>query len=163
MESSTRCEIHLGQGGNWSSSAALAILRRCGSAVERLSLRGVENIDDVTILLLCQHFTGRRLQSLDLGGCPNVSGATVASLVGIQSLCTLHLDSMMSFQDEHLSALCTECPVLTRLHVRYCEWLTDASVLLSRRADWASLQLDGCFRLDVRTLLGGGVWSGSRV
>jgi len=135
------------------SGVVLALLSRYGrGVVERLSLRGLKEVDDGTVRSIAELLSNGPLRSLDLSGCPGVSGAVLAVLQGIPTLEELGVECV-GLNDEDVAELCKHCPRLTRLDVRHCEALTDASALLGGATVWTSLQLDGCFRLDVGWLL----------
>eukprot|EP00747_Dinoflagellata_sp_TGD_P179042 gnl/TRDRNA2_/TRDRNA2_29161_c0_seq1.p1 gnl/TRDRNA2_/TRDRNA2_29161_c0~~gnl/TRDRNA2_/TRDRNA2_29161_c0_seq1.p1 ORF type:complete len:487 (-),score=79.33 gnl/TRDRNA2_/TRDRNA2_29161_c0_seq1:50-1510(-) len=135
-------------------SSLLSLLRRYGrGVVERLSLYGLPEIDNATVQHVAELLADGPLRSLDLGGCPRLSGAALATLSSIPTLEELSAEGMEGMDDACLAALCAHCPRLTHLDVRYCEWLTDATALARHPGTWISLQLDGCFRLDLDCIL----------
>mmetsp|Transcript_11610 Transcript_11610/g.37001 ORF Transcript_11610/g.37001 Transcript_11610/m.37001 type:complete len:481 (+) Transcript_11610:94-1536(+) len=149
-------DIDLGENAveSLTSGDIVNLIRRCSrQTLERLSLRGLSELNDVAVASLAALFAGGPLRSLDLGGCPGISGAALLALRDVPALEELGVECVGGLEDRHIEALCAECPRLARLDVRFCEWLTDVSVLLRSPGTWTSLQLDGCFRLDVGRLL----------
>mmetsp|Transcript_15145 Transcript_15145/g.43242 ORF Transcript_15145/g.43242 Transcript_15145/m.43242 type:complete len:485 (+) Transcript_15145:62-1516(+) len=139
---------------NLTTDNILSLVRHGGQqTLERLSLRGLAQLDDDTLVALAELLDGGSLKALDLGGCPGLSGGALLALQSLPALEELGVKYLASLEDAHIQALCLACPRLRRLDVRFCEWLQDVSALLRSPGTWVSLQLDGCFRLDVGLLL----------
>lgn len=140
----------------------LRLLRRCKGAIERVNLHGLDAIDAATVEDAAHLLAKEPLVALDLGNCPQVTCESLAALGRFPSLEELVLECMSSLDDNHLANLCRSLPRLCRLDVRHCEWLRYAFAFLNDapQRHWVSLQLDGCFRLDVSALIGAppGTW-----
>ena len=140
-------------GGGGGGGGLLDLLRRSGRNVERLVLCGRAEVDDAFVEGLAELLAGGPLRSLDLGGCPRLKGATLRHLHKAPLLEELSVECLASLDDQLLAEVCGCCPRLHSLSVRFCEGLTDAAALLERPGGWRALQFDGCFRLDVTSLL----------
>mmetsp|Transcript_6033 Transcript_6033/g.13305 ORF Transcript_6033/g.13305 Transcript_6033/m.13305 type:complete len:498 (-) Transcript_6033:43-1536(-) len=148
------------------STCVLAMLARCGSGtVERLSLRGLEAVDDALVCGLAAVPSCSGLRVLDLGTCPNMSGESLPALEQLTKLEEISLECMAGLEDAHVLELCCRKPRLHSLDVRHCEKLTDASSLLLRPEQdaWTALHLDGCFRFNIGQLLTDGAFMLSKL
>lgn len=137
-------------------NTVLRLLRACDPGViKRLSLFGLDAVDDAIVSNVANIFAEGELASLDIGRCTNVSGTALLALSGIPTLEEVGFQCIGGLEDKHLKVLCRSLPKLTRLDVRFCEALTDATSLCRRAGSWRSLQFEGCFRLDMGMFLVG--------
>jgi hypothetical protein len=87
------------------------------------------------------------LRAIDLGGCRNVTDATVASLAACLNLHTVNLNSCFRLTDAAVTSLAA-CPNLRTVNLSWCNNLTDAAATaLAACPNLHTVDLSECWNL----------------